>query len=174
MKAVVQDRYGPPEVLRIAEVERPVPRDGQILVRIRATTVSQTDTHARGAHPFFWRFFGGLRRPRWQSLGVEFAGVVEAVGPGVSKFVVGDEVFGQPRGFGAHAEYLALPEEAPIARKPANWRSRRRLQSVTAPAKPWTRCDARAPGLAAASSSTARPVRSGRQPSSSGSTSVHT
>jgi NADPH:quinone reductase-like Zn-dependent oxidoreductase len=119
MKAVVQDRYGPPEVLRIAEVDRPVPKAGEILVRIRATTVSQTDTHARGAHPFFWRFFGGLRRPRWRSLGVEFAGVVDSVGPGVTRFQVGDEVFGQPRGFGAHAEYLALPEDAPIARKPA-------------------------------------------------------
>jgi NADPH:quinone reductase-like Zn-dependent oxidoreductase len=63
MKAVVQDRYGPPEVLRIDEVERPVPRDDETLIRVRASTVSQTDTHVRAAHPFFWRLIGGLRRP---------------------------------------------------------------------------------------------------------------
>jgi NADPH:quinone reductase-like Zn-dependent oxidoreductase len=120
MKAVVQDRYGGPEVLRIAEVPRPEPKDGEVLVRIRASSVSQTDTHARAAHPFFWRFVFGLRRPRWTALGVEFAGVVEAVGPGVTLFTVGDEVFGQPRGFGAHAEHLVLPEGAAMAAKPSN------------------------------------------------------
>jgi len=63
MNAVVQDRYGPPEVLRIEEVERPVPRDDEVLVRVRASTVSQADTHARAAYPVFWRLVGGLRRP---------------------------------------------------------------------------------------------------------------
>ncbi len=119
MRAVVQDRYGPPEVLRIAYVERPVPTDDEVLIRIRATTVTQTDTHARAATPFFWRFFAGLRRPRWQSLGGELAGEVEAVGAVVTRFKVGDEVFGCPRGFGAHAEYICLAETAPIALKPA-------------------------------------------------------
>jgi NADPH:quinone reductase-like Zn-dependent oxidoreductase len=80
MKAVVQDRYGPPEVLRVEEVERPVPKDDEILIRVRAATVSQTDTHVRAAHPFFWRLIGGLRRPRWRTLGVDVAGEVEAVG----------------------------------------------------------------------------------------------
>jgi NADPH:quinone reductase-like Zn-dependent oxidoreductase len=119
MKAVVQDRYGPPEVLRIEDVAKPVPGDDQVLVRVRASTVSQSDTHLRGANPFFWRFFVGLRRPRIRTLGVEFAGEVEAVGSAVREFNVGDRVFGGPRGFGAHAEYICLRETAAIARMPA-------------------------------------------------------
>lgn len=119
MKAVVQDRYGSPDVLRVEDVERPVPKADEVLIRIRATTVTQTDTHARAADPFFWRFFAGLRRPRWRTLGVELAGEVAAVGDAVSEFAVGDEVFGAPPGFGAHAEYICLRETAPIARKPA-------------------------------------------------------
>jgi NADPH:quinone reductase-like Zn-dependent oxidoreductase len=71
MKAVVQDRYGPPEVLRIEEVERPVPKDDEILIRVRASTVTQTDTHVRRADLFLWRLVLGLRRPRSRTLGVE-------------------------------------------------------------------------------------------------------
>jgi len=120
MKAVVQDRYGPPEVLRIEEVERPVPRDDEILIRVRASTVTQTDTHARRADLFLWRFFLGLRRPRWRTLGVELAGEVEAVGAAVSEFKVGDQVFGQPSSyFGAHAEYVCTSERAALDHKPA-------------------------------------------------------
>src|SRR3990170_8437217 len=118
MKAVVQDRYGPPDVLRVEDVERPVPKDDEVLIRIRATTVTQTDTHARAAHPFFWRFFGGLRRPKWRTLGVELAGEVEAIGAAVSQFHVGDHVFGSPPGFGAHAEFVCVRESAPLAHKP--------------------------------------------------------
>ena len=81
MKAVVQDEWGPPEVLRIEEVERPVPKAGEVLIRIRASTVSQSDTHARAAHEVIYRLVGGFRRPRWRTLGVEFSGEVEAVGP---------------------------------------------------------------------------------------------
>src|SRR5262245_36207080 len=121
MKAVVQHRYGPPDVLRIEEVEPPTPGDDEILIHVRATTVSQSDTHARGAHPFAWRFVAGLRRPRWRWLGVEFAGVVEAVGRAVTEVHVGDEVFGQPaRFFGAHAEYIVLSESAPVTAKPVS------------------------------------------------------
>ena len=125
MRAVVQDTYGPPEVLRLEEVARPVPLDDEVLIRIRATTVTQTDTHARAARPFFWRFFAGLRRPKWRTLGVELAGEVEAVGTAVSQFKVGDEVFGgplgvgNPLGFGAHAEYICISATGPIAHKPA-------------------------------------------------------
>ncbi|MBI2763761.1 MAG: NAD(P)-dependent alcohol dehydrogenase [Chloroflexi bacterium] len=122
MRAVVQDRYGPPSVLRIAEVERPRPKDDQVLIHVRASTVSQTDAHGRAANPFFWRLFAGLRRPRWQSLGVELAGEVEAAGSAVTKFKVGDRVFGQPPGFGAHAEYICVSERAPIALMPAGMR----------------------------------------------------
>ncbi len=120
MKAVVQDRYGPPEVLRIEEVERPVPKADEILVRVRSSTVTQTDTHARRADLFLWRFVLGLRRPRSRTLGVELAGEVEAVGAAVREFNVGDEVFGQPSSyFGAHAEYVCVSERAAMARKPA-------------------------------------------------------
>ena len=83
MKAVVQDRYGPPEVLRIEEVARPIPKADEILIRVRASTVTQTDTHARRADLFLWRFVLGLRRPRSRTLGVELAGEVEAVGAAV-------------------------------------------------------------------------------------------
>jgi NADPH:quinone reductase-like Zn-dependent oxidoreductase len=121
MKAVVQDRYGPPEVLGIAEVDRPVPKADEVLVRVRASTVSQTDTHIRRANPFFWRLIGGLRRPRWRTLGTELSGEVEAVGESVSEFKIGDAVFGQPSSYlGAHAEYICMREQAPIAHKPAS------------------------------------------------------
>src|SRR3990172_10950644 len=119
MRAVVQDRYGPPDVLRVEDVERPVPGDDQVLIRIHATTVTQTDTHARAARPFFWRFFAGLRRPRWRTLGVELAGEVEDIGAGVTEFRVGDHVFGSAPGFGAHAEFICLRGRGPLAHKPA-------------------------------------------------------
>ena len=119
MRAVVQDRYGPPEVLRIEEVEQPVPRDDELLIRVRASTVTQTDTHARRADPFFWRFIAGFRRPKSRTLGVELAGEVVAVGAAVTEFKVGDEVFGGlTTWFGAHAEYVCVPERAPLALKP--------------------------------------------------------
>ena len=120
MKAVVQDRYGPPEVLRIEEVERPVPRDDEVLIKMRASTVTQTDTHVRGANPMFWRLVFGLRRPRWRTLGVELAGEVEAVGAAVREFKVGDAVFGHPSTLlGAHAEYVCVREGGALAAKPA-------------------------------------------------------
>jgi NADPH:quinone reductase-like Zn-dependent oxidoreductase len=120
MRAVVQDRYGPPEVLRIEEMERPVPAAGEILVRVRASTVSQSDTHIRRPSPFLWRLIAGLRRPRWRTLGVDFAGTVEELGPGAREFARGDDVFGLVRLFGAHAEYIVVPERWPIARKPVS------------------------------------------------------
>jgi NADPH:quinone reductase-like Zn-dependent oxidoreductase len=122
MRAVVHDRYGPPEVLRLEQVERPVPEDDEVLVRVHATTVNRTDCHIRKADPFFWRFFMGLRRPRRRILGMELAGVVEEVGPAVSEFAVGDEVFGVQgynRPHGAHAEFILMRERAPLAHKPA-------------------------------------------------------
>lgn len=97
-----------------------MPKDDEILIRVRASTVSQTDTHARSADLFLWRFVLGLRRPRMRTLGVELAGEVEAVGSAVRQFQAGDEVFGQPsRYFGAHAEYVCVSERAAVAHKPA-------------------------------------------------------
>jgi NADPH:quinone reductase-like Zn-dependent oxidoreductase len=118
MRAVVYDKYGPPEVLRLEEVERPVPNDDEVLVKIHATTVNRTDTGLRSAEYFVSRFFTGLRRPRRQILGMEFAGEVEAVGAAVSEFDAGDHVFGV-NGSGAHAEFVCIRESAPLAHKPA-------------------------------------------------------
>lgn len=120
MRAVVYDRYGPPEVLRIEEVEPPVPKDGEILIKIRASTVNRTDTGLRSAEYFISRFFTGLVRPRRKIPGTELSGEVEAIGGNVTEFKVGDHVFGvSPRIAGSHAEYLCLPESAPIAHMPA-------------------------------------------------------
>jgi NADPH:quinone reductase-like Zn-dependent oxidoreductase len=118
MRAVVYDRYGPPEVQRLEDVERPVPNDDEILVRIHATTVNRTDCGWRSATPVFSRYFTGLRRPRRRILGMELAGEVEAVGAAVHEFQVGDEVFGVT-GFGTHAEYVCVRETAGVALKPA-------------------------------------------------------
>ena len=118
MRAVVYDRYGPPEVLRLEDVERPVPNDDELLVRIHATTVNRTDCGWRSATPFFTRYFTGWRGPRRRILGMELAGEVEAVGAGVGEFQVGDEVFGV-KGFGAHAEFACVRESAGVAHKPA-------------------------------------------------------
>ena len=118
MRAVVHDRYGPPDVLRLEEVERPVPEDDEVLVKIHATTVNRTDAGLRSAEPFICRFFTGLRRPKSRILGIEFAGEVEAVGAAVTEFEVGDQVFGVT-GSGAHAEYVCVRESGPLAHMPA-------------------------------------------------------
>jgi NADPH:quinone reductase-like Zn-dependent oxidoreductase len=118
MRAVTHDKYGPPEVLRVEEVEQPVPNDDEVLVRIHATTVTRTDCGLRSAELFITRFFTGLRRPKRKILGMELAGEVEAVGAAVNEFQVGDDVFGVI-GSGANAEYVCAPETAPLAHKPA-------------------------------------------------------
>ena len=122
MRAVVHDRYGPPEMLRLEEVARPAPKEDEVLVRIRATTVNRTDCHVRAASPFLWRFMVGFRRPKHRILGSELAGVVEEVGSRITEFAVGDEVFGVraylSEGFGCHAEYVCVRETL-IAHKPA-------------------------------------------------------
>jgi NADPH:quinone reductase-like Zn-dependent oxidoreductase len=121
MKAAVCTRYGPPEVVVISEVEKPAPRDTGLLVKVHATTVNRTDCAYRAARPFFMRFLTGLTRPRSAVLGTEFAGVVEAVGSGVTSFHVGDKVFGYNEGpFGAHAEYLSIAEDGSVATMPAS------------------------------------------------------
>jgi len=120
MRAVVFDRYGPPEVLRLAEVDRPVPKDNEVLVKVRATTVNRTDTGVRQGEPFFGRFISGFPQPRWKILGTELAGEVAAAGPAVTEFTAGDQVFGvNAWRFGAHAEFVCIRESAALARKPA-------------------------------------------------------
>jgi NADPH:quinone reductase-like Zn-dependent oxidoreductase len=119
MKAVVCDRYGPPDVLRLEDVERPVPGPDEVLIRIRATTVNRSDCHYRLGTPPFARLFTGLARPRHRILGTELSGDVEAVGPAVIEFRPGDAVFGvKAWKFGAHAEYICMRESAALAPKP--------------------------------------------------------
>jgi NADPH:quinone reductase-like Zn-dependent oxidoreductase len=120
MKAAVHRRYGAPGVVTVEEMPTPVPRDDEILVRVHAATVGIVDSLARRGTPFYARAHFGLRRPRFAVLGSDFAGQVVAAGPAVTRFAVGDQVFGTtaPR-FGAHAEYVCLPEQAAIAPKPA-------------------------------------------------------
>jgi len=120
MRAVVNTEYGGPEVLRILEVEPPVPAADEVLVEVHATTVNRTDCGFRAPRPWFIRLFAGVRRPKHTILGTEFAGVVVEVGANVLEFAVGDEVFGvNANRFGAHAEYVCVRENAPIAVKPA-------------------------------------------------------
>lgn len=118
MRAVVYDRYGPPEVQRLEDVEQPVPKDDEVLVKVHATTVTRTDCGWRSAKPFMVRYFTGLRRPKQKILGMEFAGEVVATGAAVTRFRDGDDVFGV-KGFGTHAEFVCVRESAVIARTPA-------------------------------------------------------
>jgi NADPH:quinone reductase-like Zn-dependent oxidoreductase len=118
MRAVVCDRYGPPEVLRIEDVERPVPTDDEILVRVHATTVNRSDCGLRSAEYFFARVITGLRRPKQRIIGMELAGEVDAVGAAVTEFAVGDRVFGI--GSGCNADFVCAGESSALAHMPAN------------------------------------------------------
>ena len=123
MRAVVHDRYGPPAVLHLDEVERPTPGDDEVLVKIRATSVTRSDAHLRAGTPFVQRFMSGLRRPKRRILGHELSGEVVEVGSAVTEFEVGDRVFGAlpylALRTGSHAEFMAIPEGWPLARIPA-------------------------------------------------------
>jgi NADPH:quinone reductase-like Zn-dependent oxidoreductase len=121
MRAAVRTRYGPPEVVSIAEVPPPVAGPGEVLVRVRAATVNRTDCGFRAAEPWIVRFFSGITKPKATILGCEFAGEITEVGEGVWSFAVGDRVFGFSEDrFGAHAEYLSFPADGPIATVPAD------------------------------------------------------
>ena len=122
MRAVIWDRYGPPEVLRIENVPQPAPGPDEVLIQVRATTVNRTDTEVRAGQPAAARIASGFPRPRraWRILGTEVAGVVAAKGPRVSEFAVGDEVFGvNAYRFGTHAEFVCMRESAALAHKPS-------------------------------------------------------
>ncbi|MFQ5976793.1 MAG: NAD(P)-dependent alcohol dehydrogenase [Candidatus Heimdallarchaeota archaeon] len=134
MKAIVYEQYGPPEVLQLAEVNKPTPKKNEVLVRIQAVTVGYGDLVARNfrnissgkfAMPFlFWllaKLAFGIRKPRNKILGSEFAGEIEAIGKDVTLFNEGDEVFGYTsQGMKAYAEYITVPEKGILSHKPAN------------------------------------------------------
>lgn len=116
MKAVVNERYGSPDVLNIREIATPTPQAGEILVKVHATTVGRTDSCALRAHPFFVRPYSGLLRPKRKVLGLDFAGIVEAVSKDVTNFTQGDRVFGlTPGGLAPTQSFFASPQTAQCA-----------------------------------------------------------
>ena len=120
MKAVVYERYGPPEVLKLKEVEKPSVGDDEVLVKVHAASIQQTDTNFRGGTPFLVRVLGGLFKPKNPILGCDYSGTVEATGKNVDAFSIGDEVYGQlEKRTGTHAEYI-LVSIREIAPKPRN------------------------------------------------------
>ncbi len=127
VKAVVYEKYGPPEVLHVGEVAKPTPKDNEILIRVRAAEVTKSDCEMRRfkfAVNWFWlplRIFAGIRRPRNPILGGYFSGEVESVGAAVTRFQPGDAIFGcAGMRFGAYGEYLCLPDDATVVPKPDN------------------------------------------------------
>jgi len=119
MKAIVYTKYGPPDVLNLKEVQKPAPSDNEVLIKIFATTVNRTDYATIRAIPCFARFFTGLFKPKKQTPGTEFAGIIEAVGKRVSSFKVGDRVFGfEDQGSGSHAQYMTISEDEGLATIP--------------------------------------------------------
>ena len=121
MKAIVCTKYGPPEVLQLQEVEKPVPNDNEVLIRVHAATATAAGLIGRKGEPFFVRFFMGLTKPKKNILGQELAGEIEAVGKDVKLFNEGDQVFGMTGiALGAHAEFKCMPEDGALVIKPTN------------------------------------------------------
>jgi NADPH:quinone reductase-like Zn-dependent oxidoreductase len=121
MKAAVYTQYGPPEMVQLSEVDKPVAKDNEVLIKISASTVNRTDCGFRSANYFIVRFWSGLIRPKNPVLGCEFAGVIEAIGKNVTLFKPGDKVFGyNDTKFGGHAEYMTMAEDDSLTTMPEN------------------------------------------------------
>ncbi|AHM62624.1 alcohol dehydrogenase zinc-binding domain-containing protein [Flammeovirgaceae bacterium 311] len=121
MKAVTHTQYGPPDVLELKELEIPIPKDNEVLIKVYATTVNRTDCAILRANPFIMRFFTGLRKPKKIISGTDFAGKIEAIGKAVTSLKVGDKVFGfDDSGLSSHAQYMTLAEDKAIASMPEN------------------------------------------------------
>ncbi len=115
MKAVIHTQYGPPEVVQVLEVCKPVPEKGEVLIRVYCSTVNRTNTGFRSAECFVSRFWSGLFRPKYTTLGCQYSGVIEALGEGVQSFSVGDRVFGYgDERLGGHAEYKCIAASGAI------------------------------------------------------------
>ena len=121
MKAAIYTTYGPPEVVQLTDLEKPVPKVNEVLIEVYAATVNRTDCGFRSAEYFIVRFFSGLIRPKNKTLGNEFAGKIEAIGKDVKFFKPGDKVFGyNDIRFGAHAEYMIMAENGALTSMPEN------------------------------------------------------
>lgn len=119
MKAIVHTEYGPPEVAKLKEIAKPLPKDNEVLIKVYSSTVNRTDSGFRSAEYFISRFWSGLLRPKYQILGCEFAGEIDDVGKNVTSFKKGDKVFGfNYKTFGGHAEYLTIAETDAITHIP--------------------------------------------------------
>jgi NADPH:quinone reductase-like Zn-dependent oxidoreductase len=121
MRAIINTKYGPPEIVQLMDIKMPVAKDNEVLIKVYVTTVNRTDCGLRSAQYFISRFFSGLLRPKNKTLGNEFAGVIEAIGKDVKSFKIGDRVFGyNDTTFGAHAEYMTIAENEAIVTMPDN------------------------------------------------------
>jgi NADPH:quinone reductase-like Zn-dependent oxidoreductase len=121
MKAIVYTKYGPPEVAKLMEVAKPIPKNNEVLVKVYSSTVNRTDSGFRSAEYFISRFWSGLLHPKFQILGCEFAGIIEEIGQLVTTFKKGDKVFGyNDKTFGGHGEYLTIAENDAITILPNN------------------------------------------------------
>jgi NADPH:quinone reductase-like Zn-dependent oxidoreductase len=121
MKAAIRKKYGPPETLKVETIDKPVPKENEVLIRVYATTVNRTDCAVLTGKPWIMRLFTGLFQPKNPTPGTDFAGIVVAIGKNVSQFQVNDKVWGfNDEGLGSQAEYMCLSTEAAVSRMPEN------------------------------------------------------
>lgn len=148
MKAAVYSQYGPPEVVRLTEIDRPQPKNNEILIKVHATTVNRTDCGFRSAEYFVSRFFSGLLRPKQPVLGSDFAGEVVGKGDSVTAFQIGDRVFGYDDStFGGHAEYMTIAADKAVALIPEGMSYEAAAPVLEGLHYAW--CDIRATGIKA-------------------------